>query len=454
MKKSLTSNLGLKLLSVLASVVLWLIVVNVDDPTISRTYTGISVEMVNAGVITDEGKTYEVLDGTDSISVVVTAKRSVIEEMSKDFIKATADMKDLSFMNTVPIEVRSIRYSDRIDAISPITKNLRVEIEEMQKKQLRIGVEISGEPNSGFVTGTAKPAVNIVSVSGPVSIVSGLSYAMANVDVTGMSSNISTSSAIYLYDEKNEPVTDKRLELSIKEVHVDVDILSTKVVPLSYGQISGTPADGYISSGLISCDPDSIRIAGSNNTLNNVSSVEIPSEVLTISGAAGNVTHEIDIAKYIPSGVILADPDFDGIVTVTLYVEQVVTREIMIPTVNVSVTNIPEGYSAVLVDASGVITAKIAGLKAATDNIDIASVKGVIDAGTMVPGTGQEGIPGVVYDGEVTFTMPRGISVTEPVHMQVILNPIAPLTDQTEIIPGAENAATEVTEPAADETVN
>ncbi|MCR4739006.1 MAG: hypothetical protein K5886_01945, partial [Lachnospiraceae bacterium] len=451
-KKSLTSNLGLKVLSVLASVVLWLIVVNVDDPTITRTYAGIPVEIVNAGVITDEGKTYEVLDGTDSVSVVVTAKRSVIESMSRDYIRATADMKDLSFMNTVAIEVRSARYSDRIDAITPITKNLRVQIEEMQKKTLRIGVEVSGEPNSGFVTGNAKPSVNIVSVSGPVSVVSGLSYAMASVDVTGMSSNISTNSAIYLYDENDAQVTDKRLELSIKEVHVDVEILTAKVVPISCGHIAGSPADGFISSGIISFDPDSVRIAGSGNVINDISSIEIPSDVLSIQGATGSVTHEIDISRYLPNGIVIADPDFDKVVKVTLYVEKVNTADLVVPTGNITLSNVPEGYSAVIVDMSGTVNLRVSGLKAATDKADVNSIKGVIDASSMIPKEVQEGTISGIYDGEVVFTLPGNLTVSEPVYMQVILSPIGVSETVPEAAAGelpAETAGevTEITEP-------
>ena len=98
MKKFLTNNIGLKILSVVAAFVLWMVVVNVDDPVISRTYTGIPVEVVNGDAITNEGKTFEIVDGSNSISVIVSAKRSVIEQMSRDFIKATADMKDLQLI--------------------------------------------------------------------------------------------------------------------------------------------------------------------------------------------------------------------------------------------------------------------------------------------------------------------------------------------------------------------
>ncbi|MCR5107020.1 MAG: hypothetical protein K6B28_02550 [Lachnospiraceae bacterium] len=449
MKKSLTSNLGLKVLSLVASIFLWLIVVNVDDPTISRTYSGIPVEIENASVITGDGKTYEIIDGTDTISVVVTAKRSVIEDMSRDYIKATSDLKELTFMNTAPIQVRSLRYSDRIDSISPITRNLRIEVEEMQKKQLKIVVDTIGEPADGYVTGTAGTEVNIVSVSGPVSVVSEIASARASVDVTGMSSKISTSSPVSLYDEDGGLISDDRLKMSISEVHVDVEILSTKVIPLSYGQISGEPAEGCRATGVIVSDPDSVRIAGIGRTFNELNSLEIPSEILSIAGASGNVSYEVDVTKYLPDGIILADRDYDGMAQITIYVEAVAVKELLIPTGNISVTNLPEGFSAMIVETEGTKNLKIQGLQSVLDGIDASQVTGSIDASAMIPQDATQitaGQPGT-YEAEVSFALPAGVSVTEPVTVQILLSPF--ITDGTAVQPDPQAVNNEVTPPEA-----
>ena len=56
MKNLFTKNLGLKIVSVLGAFILWLVVVNVDDPIISKTYTGIAVEVLNEDVLTEQGK--------------------------------------------------------------------------------------------------------------------------------------------------------------------------------------------------------------------------------------------------------------------------------------------------------------------------------------------------------------------------------------------------------------
>ena len=60
MKDLLTKNIGLKLLAFLIAFILWLVVVNYDDPVMSTTFSGIVVDIQNVESLTDIGKVYEV----------------------------------------------------------------------------------------------------------------------------------------------------------------------------------------------------------------------------------------------------------------------------------------------------------------------------------------------------------------------------------------------------------
>ena len=73
----MTENIGLRIASVLIAGLLWIVIVNVSDPIAENVYSGVKVEILNAGEITDENMTYQILDNTDNISVTVVAKRSI-----------------------------------------------------------------------------------------------------------------------------------------------------------------------------------------------------------------------------------------------------------------------------------------------------------------------------------------------------------------------------------------
>ncbi|MBR6004368.1 MAG: hypothetical protein IK068_06580, partial [Lachnospiraceae bacterium] len=117
-KKSLTQNFGLKIMSLFVAVIIWFIVVNLTDPVITQTYKNVPVRILNSDVITDSGKTLEVVDDSQIIpSVTIKASRTTIQELgnSIDNIVATADMKDLSADGTsVPIEITTTKFADRV----------------------------------------------------------------------------------------------------------------------------------------------------------------------------------------------------------------------------------------------------------------------------------------------------------------------------------------------------
>ncbi len=421
MKQKLTNNLGLKLISVVLAIVVWLIVVSIDDPVISRTFNGIEVELLNTDAITSQGKVYEVIDGSDIISVTLSAKRSVLEKISRDHIRASADLKEMTILNSVEISVRTTKYSDMISSITPLTKNLKIQIEDLEKKQLSINVETVGNPAKGYVVGSNSPSVNITSVSGPASVVSRLSKAVATVDVSGASSDIRASSKVTLYDGNGDVVNTSALTLGVTDILVDVSILETKEIPIT-ASFTGTPADGFAATGGIGIEPETVLVAGSGSAYKALTELNIPGEELSINGAVGSVTHTIDINDYLPGGIRLASEDYDGTVEITVFVGELENTAIDVPTANITIDNVPAGFAAALVDIGGSKRIEIQGLHDDLAAIDVSRITGSIDASSMSPRDAIEGVEGLhagSYDAVVRWNVPAGISVVNSSMMEV-----------------------------------
>lgn len=425
MKKLLTENIGLKILSVFASVILWLMVVNVDDPMITRTYSGIPVEIVNTEYVTDDGKTYKVLEGTDTVTVVIQANRSIIEAMSRDYIRAIADMKDITIMNTVAIEVRSTRYADRIDSITSRTKNLKLEIEERTEKDAEIRVEMTGKPEDGYAVGSVKPSSHTVSVSGPESVVSRVAYARALIDVDDLKTDVATDVAITLYDDNDSVIDTSNLTLSVEEINCEINLFDVKEVPISF-TISGTPAQGRVASANVGYSPETISIVGEGDVFDELSVIQVD-DALSIEGADDDVTISLDIRDYLPEGVVLADSSFDGIVNVTAYVDAYSTNDITVPFTNISIINIPEGYAANILSESDSVTFSVVGTSDDIKSLDGGAITGTIDATTLVPrlldgeNLTEGNIHAGINTGQIVFNLPSGITESAPVYATVNL---------------------------------
>ena len=107
MRTRLSNNFSLKILAFLAAGLLWLIVVNIDDPIMDQNFSNIPVTVINTEVLASEDspKTYQILDDTQNVTVTVNAKRSVLSKLSANDITAVADMKELTLETQIPIEV-------------------------------------------------------------------------------------------------------------------------------------------------------------------------------------------------------------------------------------------------------------------------------------------------------------------------------------------------------------
>ena len=215
MKRALTKNWGLKLLAFVFSVLLWIIVMNIEDPVDERTFSGIQVTVTHPEIVTNPGNTYQILDDSRTISVTVKAKRSILNKIKTDDIRATADMKNLDVRtrSLIPIDISIPSYAGRFEATAnPI--NLRVSIELGKSETFPITATSSGTPRDGYQVGELKANPEKIKISGPESVIDSIDKVVALVDVSGQSK-----------DEEKEAIKDE------KEYQVGIDALTIAVNP-------------------------------------------------------------------------------------------------------------------------------------------------------------------------------------------------------------------------------
>lgn len=62
MKDRLLNNIGLKIMSLLFAIVLWMMVVNVDNPVDEETFRNVPVQVLHGEIFTTKASTYSILD--------------------------------------------------------------------------------------------------------------------------------------------------------------------------------------------------------------------------------------------------------------------------------------------------------------------------------------------------------------------------------------------------------
>lgn len=418
MRNRLTQNWGLKLGSFLFAVALWIIGTNINDPDIPFKVSDVPVIIKNANLITDNGQVYEVLDGTDVIdTVTILAPRSVIESLDDDNVVAVADMNDLTSVNTIAIQLSTNKYNNKLTSIKGSIDSVKLNIEDSQTKSFPLRVGTTGEVREGYMVGDITTDQNLVKISGPESVVSQISKALVEVGISGFTSNISTDADIHLYNEDGNEIQSDSIVKSISKVRVNVEILEIKSVPVKF-VVTGTPADGYQLTGEIESTRNYVNIAGKSKTLQNINAIEIPEDVIDVTGAREDVTTLINLKNYLPDGVVLAEEDFTGNINVTAFVEQETVRAVAIDVENISITGIPEGCKATITEPEETCEVMLVGLASELNAITVEEIAATVDVAEWFeteeieePDSGDYWIPITVKIGDEPFALQKEVQV-------------------------------------------
>ncbi|MCQ2522761.1 MAG: CdaR family protein [Lachnospiraceae bacterium] len=419
----LKENLGLKILALVISFVLWIVVVNITDPFGTITYKDVPVKFVNNNLSTN-GKTLEILNNTEVIeSVTVKAPRSVIRELgnSNDNIEAIADFNRMSMDETrVPIEFSVSKYADKVENIKATHTTLEVNVETRRYIQKPIMATISGEVSEGYVVGDISTAQNQVKISGPESIIERIDKAGVDVQVTGFTDNISTLSEVVLYDIDGNEISNKNLMLNIENLRVDVEILASKTVPVSFN-VSGMPDENSALTGDLYTDVEEVTIAGKKATVDAIAAIIVPSSALNVSGLKSNLNVTIDVKDYLPAGIRLAPGDFDGKINVTVAIEEYKQETYSVYLKNVDMQSGPDGFDIDWAEKNDYVEFTLVGLARDLDKLKLDSLDYHVDFGDYSMANGIDTFKTGLYRLNLNLNLPEGIKLKEPVTIMVSL---------------------------------
>jgi len=376
MLKHITNNPALKILSIVLAVALWLIVVSVDDPNTTKTFT-VDVTVVNENVIADMDKVYDIVDGRIA-TFSATGKRSQIEKLTKANFTATADLSQMNLdpdkegtFALVPIEVESDRYSNQIEILKK-TNNMQITIEDRATKPVSIYEVINGSPAEGYALDDNGITLShrSVEIEGPESVVSKIVKGTVTIEVGGSSSDITTSVVPVFYDEEDNIIRSDRLELNPQSIDVTVRVLGTKKVPIKCEGVTASPADGYSLIGSLEWSPEVVEVKGEASALKNFNEIVIPTSVLNshIEGKTKNLNFPVDITEYLTDGISLVKSD-SNVVAIQATIEAHIPKVIEIPVADIVAENLPEGYQ--LEYGSENISITVRGLQEDIDEITV-----------------------------------------------------------------------------------
>ncbi len=416
MKKKLLHNWTLKLASLIVAFLLWFMIIQFEQPMDKVTFSNVKVNLINTELLDNGNKYYEVLNDTDVVRVTVKAPRNVTEKLSASDIIAVADVNNLTNINTIEIDLDV--PNEEVYSVTANHDAVRLHVENRASKWVRVNYGTTGEVAAGYMVTDVSPDQTLVEISGPASAVAQVSYAGVQLSVEGATNSISANVDVSLYNEAGNLLHLNTLSKNVDFIHMDVRVLAAKEVPLDV-RTSGKVAEGYLLTGEIETSPEKLMLAGSAATLNGISKVTIPGELVDISGASADVVKVIDIREYLPENIELASKVYNGRIKVTVHVEAEEVKDLQIPVGNIDIRNVPEGFAVMYPEEITECTVKISGLKKNVEALQPVEVSGYVDVaewmreqeitelvtGTYIIPVVFEKKEGIVIENEVSVTV-------------------------------------------------
>lgn len=423
MKNKILSNLVLKIISLIAAFLFWLVIINLTDPITSMTFYDIPVQILNENVITSANQVYEIEDG-DKVDVTVKGKRSFVERLTEGDFTATADLSQLSKVNAVSIDVKLNKTSKSNVELDCGNAVLKVKLEKRVTRKFKVEVQYQGELSENYVLGEMVARPNIVEVSCGESKFKQIDHVGVMVILNGESEDFENEYTPILYDEEGEALDSTNVTFSNNRIRVSTEVLATKLVPV-HVETEGTPAAGYR---LVQTDykPEKIRVSGSAEALDKEISIRIP---INIAGAKKNVEKEIALSEYLPPDLTIVD-DVDT-VSVRCEIEKNGRRTFAVTATDIAVRNLPPNYTMEFEDTYTIFPVTLLGEEEKLADISLPDLGAYVDLSGLGAGT---------HLLDVHFSLPASVKLKNKIKIKVILKSQEP---------GGSNTAEPAETPAA-----
>ena len=435
-KRKITDNIPLKIMSVAVAVVLWLIVVNIDNPIGTNYYTINDVELINKEYVESSdtiGKMCMPEQNQDSIKIAITASKKIRDKIKVTDISAVADLQQAVSLDTnpvmVPITVTCSVPGVSSNDIKVTPQNLSVNLDEKETQEFVVNVSRGDtKPGKDYEVGSLTANPEKVRITGPKTLVNKIDKVNATIELDGNTQDFTQDVNLTIIDKNQEALSDSEMNSLRIENNAKV-VVTARLWKIRQGvgisaSYVGTPADGY-EVGSVKTVPDTISVAGSTEGLeslaenNNV--ITIPADSIDISGEAQDVEKKISLNNLLPDNVKLTSDSSED-VWVTVNILPVGSKEFDIPTKNIEVKNKPDDLQVTFEKAQ--IELRI---KSDTKNMDDLDAKKDIKLSIDLDGK-KEGN----YEVPVKVVLPDGYETVEDVTTEVVISSGTAVDDSKE----------------------
>ncbi len=298
-------NLTAKIVALLAACVLWVFVMNDQNPAMESGFT------VPITVLNPPGEA-RLTQSTEHVRIKLRAPRSILAATGADEIHAFVDLAGLE-PGTHPLHVQTV-IPQGTEVVGTMPETVTFTIDPIVQKRMSIRLRRSGASPEGLTVAGIEPDTRMVTIVGPQSIVNTVSEVTGTVPIPRTASgDLDIEVSLSAMDEEGEVMESIRVVPKTVSAHVSfARSLSRKVVEVK-PTVEGSVAPGYTLAD-IRVEPSRIELAGTSTALDTVTS--LTTESIPVVGLTESAERTVPLV--VPPGVTVSNK----MVTVRLIIKQ------------------------------------------------------------------------------------------------------------------------------------
>ena len=358
-------------ISLLASLAIWVYITSVDSDEYKQSFRGVRVELVGEDVLR-QSKGLVITDlATNSVTVELVGPRRIIASLDSADIVAQVDVSKLSQAAYTSLQY-SLVFPDRTDSASiqaskksPDTVNFMVSAQTSKTIQVRGSFE--GQLAEGYTAEIPVFEPSTITISGPDAYISNVSYAWVTFGKDGVDSTYSVETGFVLLDKDGEECATTGISCSTDVVKATLPLLAKKEVPLNVDLIEGAGATSKNTK--VKIEPETITLAGDSALMAGLNKITVATIDLTDFGLSFTDTFTIPLSDEVKN--------LTGVTEATVTVEVVGLETRTFTVKNISCTNVSDGYEAEIISES--ITVTLRGTAEQLDQVKTENLRAVAD---------------------------------------------------------------------------
>ena len=354
MKHKWTNNLGLKVLSLLVSCLIWLVVTNTNDPESTQVYKNVPITIINQDTITNANKTFTVVDGVDKINVYVTARKSIRAALNSGSFTVKADMENYNeALGTVPLEISCEDARIRQEDLRIIPSSLKINMEDKVEQNFGVAVVTTGKADKGYELGkTTIVSGDTIRIAGPQSLINIIGKVTILLDITNMNTDSTNLYPIRIEDKNGAALTDgqmSNLELkdsngvSLQNNSAEVRTEIWKVyndIPLK-ANVTGEVAPGFKVSS-ITLSPQTINLVATEEAIDELGGELTLKDDISVEGLTETQDYTVDLNDTLNQyDSIRLETDISSAITVHVGIDEVGSKTFQMPISDIIMHNTP-----------------------------------------------------------------------------------------------------------------